>query len=372
LTTTALPLSPGAGTVPGVLARLGAIPPGAGDVVSCYLKLEPRDKSRGKYLIKMKNRVKETVAGLARKPLERAEREGVAADLERLLRYLEEPGRLPQTRGVALFACGRLGLFEVVPLPQVHRSRLVVGDGPATRELVALEQEFGTILVVACDRTGARCFEVTAFGIAELPSVISPASRTEKFHGERQMMRGAVPGSAGEHGHHGRIREEKHRHYARVAEGIFRINAQQPLSGLVVAGIGVDAAALVPHLHTYLHDLLLGVVRLNPKKATPAEVREAALALREERERAWERAHAEAVRDGLGTGWAVKGFEPTLKALTRGQVRTLLADGHDDDPRIDEAVEDALAQRAQVDVLYDERARREVDGLAALLRFRRG
>jgi len=372
LTSTALPVAASAGTVHGVLARLGAIPPGAGDVVSCYLKLEPRDKTRGKYLIKMKNRVKETVAGLARKPLARAEREAVAADLQRLLRYLEEPGRLPQTRGVALFACGRLGVFEVLPLPQVHRSRLVVGDGPATRELVALEQEFGTILVVACDRTGARCFEMTAWGIAEQPSVISPASRTEKFHGERTMMRGAAPGSAGEHGHHGRIREEKHRHYARVAEEIFRINAQKPLSGLVVAGIGVDAAALVPHLHTYLHDLLLGVVRLNPKTATPTEVREAALALREERERAWERAHAEAVRDGLGTGWAVSGVEPTHKALARGQVRTLLADGHDDDPRIDEAVEDALAQRAQVDVLYDERARREVEGLAALLRFRRG
>jgi peptide subunit release factor 1 (eRF1) len=121
-----------------------------------------------------------------------------------------------------------------------------------------------------------------------------------------------------------------------------------------------------------VHDLLLGVVRLNPKAATPAEVREAALALREERERAWEKAHAEVVRDGLGTGWAVNGIEPTLKALSRGQVRTLLADGHDDDARIDEAVEDALAQRAQVDVLYDERARRSVDGLAALLRFRRG
>ncbi len=372
MTTTALPLLPGAGTVHDVLARLSAIPSSSGGVVSCYLKLEPRDKTRGKYLIKMKNRVKETVAGLSRKPLERAAREGVAADLERVLRYLEEPGRLPQTRGVAIFACGRLGLFEVLPLPQVHRSRLVVADSPATRELVALEQEFGTILVVACDRTGARCFEVSTFGIAELPSVISPATRTEKFHGERQMMRGAVPGSAGEHGHHGRIREEKHRHYARVAEEIFRINAQKPLSGLVVAGIGVDAAALVPHLHTYLHDLLLGVVRLNPKAATPAEVREAGLALREERERAWERAHAEAVRDGLGTGWAVNGIEPTLKALARGQVRTLLADGHDDDARIDEAVEDALAQRAQVDVLYDERARRAVDGLAALLRFRRG
>lgn len=367
----ALPFSPGKGTVNEVLDRLGTITPGERQVVSCYLKLEPRDKTRGKYLIKMKNRVKETAQSLAQRALSRNQREEVVADLDRVLRYLEDPGRLPQARGVALFACGPLDLFEVIALPQVQRSRLVVADAPATRELVALEQEFGTILVAACDRTGARFFTVTAFGITELAGITSPASRTEKFHGERQVMRAAVLGSAGEHGHHGRIREEKHRHYARVAEEIFRINAQTPLAGLVVAGVGVDAAALVPHLHTYLHDLLFGVVRLNPKTITPAEVGEAALALREERERAWERAHADAVKDGLGTGWAVNGVEATQKALARGQVRTLLVDGRDEDVRLDDAVEEALAQRAQVDVLYDDRARRGVDGLAALLRFRR-
>ena len=290
-----------------VLARLTALPAGGGLVSSCYLKLEPRDKTRGKYLIKMKNRVRATVDTLARHPLAHADREAVAHDLERILRYLEEPGQLPPARGIAVFACGRIGLFESIPLPQVHRSRLVVADAPATRELVALEQEFGTILVAACDRTGARFFEVTAFSIVELPGMISLASRTDKFHGERQTMRGALVGAAGEHGHHGRIREEKHRHYARVAEQMFRIHSQRPLAGLVVAGIGVDAAALVPHLHTYLHDLLLGVVKLNPKKASPGEVREAALFLRDQRERVWEQTHAEAVREALGTGWAVNG-----------------------------------------------------------------
>lgn len=353
------------------LARLNAVAAGVGPVVSCYLKLEPRDKTRGKYLIKMKNRIKETVAGLTRRPLSRDALDAVAADLGSIQRHLEDPGRLPQSRGVALFACGRAGLFEAVPMPQVYRSRLVVADSAATRELVSLEQEFGTILVAACDRTGARFFDVSAFGIVERPSVTSAASRSGKFHGDRQQMRGGATGSMGEYAFHGRIREEKHRHYARVAEEIFRIHAQQPLTGLVVAGIGVDAAALVPHLHTYLHDLLFGVVRLNPKTATPSEVREAVLALRDEREGAWERAHAEAVRDGLATGWAVNGIEPTKKSLGRGQVRLLLADGHGEDPRIDDAVEEALEQRAQVDVVYDARARRSVDGLAALLRFRR-
>jgi peptide chain release factor subunit 1 len=356
-----------------VLRRLAEIPPGSYRVVSCYLKLEPRDKTRGKYLIKMKNRVKQAVASLARQPLEHAVRETTAADLERVLRFFDEPGRLPPARGIAVFACSALGLFDVLPLPHVHRSRLAVEPTPLVRELAALEQEFGTILVAACDRTGARFFEVTAFDTVEQTGLAAaPASRGGRFHGERQAVHAGMPaGGSGERNYHMRIREEKHRHYARVADHIFQIHTQRPLAGIVVAGVGVDAGALLPHLHTYLHDLVLGVVRLNPKMVSPAEVREAALALRDERERAWERTHAEAVRDGVGSGWAVNGIEASLKALRRGQVRTLLADGQDDDPRLDEAVEEALRQRAQVDVLYDPRARRAVDGLAALLRFRR-
>src|SRR5206468_3940676 len=224
---TALPVSASESAVRAAVERLSRIQPGAYQVVSCYLKLEPRDKTRGKYLIKIKNRIREALA--------------------------------------------------------------------------ALQEEFGTILVAACDRTSARFFEVTAYDVVELASLTAEATRPGKFHGERQAKRGhMLAGGFGEHNYHMRIREERQRHYAQVADRIFQIHTQRALAGLVVAGIGVDAAALLPHLHTYLHDLVLGVVRLNPKRVTAAEVREAALSLREERERAWERAHAEAVGAGVG------------------------------------------------------------------------
>jgi len=353
--------------------RLARVKPGAFLVVSCFLKLEPRDKTRGKYLIKMKNRVRRALEDLDGLGAERGVREQVAGDLNRVLRFFEEPARLPPARGVALFACAKLGLFDVIPLPHVHRSRLAVRPVPLVSELVALEEEFGTVLAVACDRKGARFFEVTAYDVVELPGLTPPAGRTSGFRASKQHRTpgGHPTGGAGERSYHTRIREEKQRLYAAAADQVFRIHSQRPVAGLVVAGVGVDAAALLPHLHTYLHDLVLGVVRLDPKRATPLELREAALTLREERERAWERAHADAVRKGIGSGWAVNGVEPTREALALGQVRTLLADGLAVDERIDDAIEDALAERAQIDVLYDERARRAVDGLAALLRFRR-
>jgi peptide subunit release factor 1 (eRF1) len=357
------------------LRRLTAIQPGTAWVVSCYLKLEPRDRTRGKYLIKMKNRVKEREAALSRQALSREERDSVARSLRDVQDFLEEPGHLPSTRAIALFSSRDLGLFEAIPLPHVHRSRLAVAREPLIRELLVLEEEFGTILAVVYDRTAARFFEVTAYEIVEREGLAAiDASRAGKFHGTSQRQgraRGGAPTSSpGEHNYHQRIRTEKQRLYAQIADRIFQVHRAKPLAGLVLGSVGVDAGAVIPHLHSYVHDLVLGVVKLAPKNSTAADVREAALALREQRERAWERAHADAVKDSVPLGWAVNGTAVTLKALRRGQVRTLLADGHDDDPRIDEAIEEALGQRSQVDVLYDDRARRVVDGLAALLRFR--
>src|SRR5207249_5755693 len=82
-------------------------------------------------------------------------------------------------------------------------------------------------------------FEVTAFDVAELPGLRAEATRPGKFHGQRQAKRGGVlAGGYGEHNYHMRIREEKHRHYANVADRIYQIHTQRPLAGLVVAGIG--------------------------------------------------------------------------------------------------------------------------------------
>src|SRR3979411_803330 len=89
--------------------RLAAIDPGPYWVVTCYLKLEPRDRTRGKYLIKMKNRVKETADALSRQSLGHADREGIAADPQRVLDYLDEPSPLPRTPASGMCASRGLG-----------------------------------------------------------------------------------------------------------------------------------------------------------------------------------------------------------------------------------------------------------------------
>jgi peptide subunit release factor 1 (eRF1) len=374
------------------LQRLTLVQPGPHRVVSCYLKLEPRDRSRGKYLIKLKNRVKSAVQALPRLGLDRAIADEVTRDLERVQQYLRSPGNLPSAQGLAIFACEGVGLFEPVALPVVYRSRLAVDATPLVRELASVEDEFGRLLTVVLDRTSARFFEVTAYNTQELFGLRADSTRGKRFHGDQNG-----PGW-GEHTYNNRIRQEKQRHYEAIARELFNLDRRHPAHGIVLAGTGTDAGAVEPFLHSYLADRLIGTVRLNPKEASPASVHAATLAVREGYERATERAQVHEMLEGIGTGWGVNGVRPTLRALARGQVRSLLVDADAGEPGfrcgdsgrlaltqrecrgegdpipvldvIDDAIEEALRQGVDVNVVYEPEARESIQGLGALLRFR--
>ena len=386
------------------LARLSRVRAGNHRVVSCYLKLEPRDRSRGKYLIKVKNRIKAVSEALDQIELPRGGRERVREDLQRIEDYLRNPENLPRTQAVAIFASRPLDLFESVPLPWVYRSRLVVDRTPLTRELASIEDEFGRLLTVVYDRTSARLFEVTAFDCRELPGVPAIFTRGKRFQGEHSAgPRGGARGQAtwsgtSEHDFHTRIREERHRHLAQIAQHLFTLNQREPYLGIVLAGMGSEAGSLAPFLHSYLADRVIGVVKLNPKGTSIAEVREATLKVRQDWERQTERALMAELGESLGTGWAVNGMAPTLRALSRGQVRTLLVAADAAQPGfrcrdsgrltlterdcreeggaepvldvVDDVIEEALRQRVVVNVIYEEDPQGQIEGIAGLLRFR--
>ena len=281
------------------LQRLAAVDAGRHRVVTCYQKLEPRDRSRGKYLIKLKNRVKEVVQALPRLGLDHAAQQEVTGDLERIQTYLRNPGNLPSTQGVALFACHPIGLFEAIPLPFVYRSRIAVDIGPLVRELASVEDEFGRILTVVLDRTAARFFEVTAYHAVELPGLRADSTRGKRFRGDAD----GSPGW-GEHTYNNRIRAEKQRHLEAITRELFAIDRRRPAHGIVLAGTGSDAGAVEPFLHNYLVERVIGTAKINPKEATPARVHESILAVREAWERDEERNLVREMQEALDIGLA--------------------------------------------------------------------
>jgi peptide subunit release factor 1 (eRF1) len=374
------------------LQRLTTVRSDRHRVVTCYLKLEPRDRSRGKYLIKVKNRVRDAIRALPRLGLQRSVQEAVERDLERVQQHIRNPVNLPSAQGIAIFACEGIGLFEAVPLPVVYRSRLAVDATPLVRELASVEEEFGRLLTVVLDRTSARFFEVTAYDAVELNGLRADSTRGKRFRGDQDG-----PGW-GEHTYNNRIRQEKQRHFEAIARELFAIDRRRPAHGIVIAGTGADAGAVGPFLHNYLVERVIGTAKLNPKEATPALVHAATLAVREAWERESERAAVRQMQEALGTGWAVNGIDPTVRALARGQVRTLLVNADASEPGfrcgdsgrlarterdcrgegepiavldlVDDAIEEALRQRVDVNVIYEPEARDAVMGLGAMMRFR--
>ena len=367
--------------------------PGAFPVVSCYLKLEARDRTRKRYLTKAKNRVKDLEYALPSMGWDKRSQDTIRGDLARMVDYLHDEARLPPAQGVAIFASAPLGLFEVRALPRVHRSRLAVDRTPLVRELAASEAEFGRILTVTLDRSTALIWEVTSGETRMIRKIVSEVTRGMRYHAA-----GARGDSSGEHTFHNRIRDERRRHLEAVARAIFEIDRKAPGHQVVIAAPGNEAAALEPFLHSYVADRLIGYARLAPKDATPAAVHQLTMDVKAEHARSSESRHVEELAEGLGTGWAVNGVRETLNALSQGKIRLLLVRGDAIQPGfrsmktgrlstlardlredgqvthsvdvIDDAIEEALRQRVALDVIYEPETATAVDGLAGLLRFK--
>ena len=64
--------------------------PGADPVVTCYLKLESRDRTRQKYLTKVKNRVKAMEYALPSFGWDKERQEQIRGDLRRIVDYLSD------------------------------------------------------------------------------------------------------------------------------------------------------------------------------------------------------------------------------------------------------------------------------------------
>jgi peptide chain release factor subunit 1 len=364
-----------------LLERLLAIQPGRHRVVSCYLRLGPDERAHGHYLTTLKNRIRAV------------QDEAASADLSRVLAYVASARTLPPSQGLALFACEALDLFEAVPLPRVHRTRVVVDDTPRVVELMSVRQELGTLLVAVFDRSHARFFLAGLGSATELDCLTEPSHRGGVFRPDRSD----APGW-GERDYHQRLREERHRHYAAIADHLRHLMLARPIRGIVLAGPHKEVAALTRFLPRDLASRVLGSAALNPTAASTAEVRTAALAVAGEHERAAELALVSSLAESIGSGWAVEGAHEVLRALARGQVRTLVVRAdfemagfrcattgrlalsrgecrNEGAPApvqdvVDEAVEDALRQSADVIVVHDRSSADSIDGLVALLRFR--
>ena len=398
------------------LEKLANFRPEGALVTSLYLHLRPEERQDNKYLRIYKDMVKEKKAELGRRELSKEALESLERDFEVIGEFLSEPKNLEGCRGIAVFSCSKEGLFEVVKLPYVYRSRLMVAPDPLIREIAAIDEEFGRVGVLLVDRKHIRYFLMDIETITESVDFLEPlATRAHRFHSGGSALKGAegtfqlkmpsrgaapnmVQHSYGEWRFHMRIQEEWHRVLKLAADAAFEDWKANKFDKLVVGGfIEEGLREIENHLHAYLKERLVGYIEVNPAEAKPHEVRDKVLNLLWEKDREQERELISELDELIGKGLAVNGTSRVLEMLSIGNVRTVLIPEDFEKPGylcpethlvflkpecplegeeplevediVDEVIEEALEQKASVEVIVDKELQKKVDGLAAFLRF---
>jgi peptide chain release factor subunit 1 len=378
-------------------------------ITSLYLKLGPAERENFKYRIILKNLIKEQRDALAKSDLNKESVESVDSDFKRMLDHIEINSNITACRGVAIFSCAGAGLFDVFKLPLVYRSRLVVDRSPLTRQLFRISDEFGDIAVALIDRKKARLFRISLNKAEEILGYFYPEYvRTTKFQAQegkfRQRVSPAVGGGKvaqgyGEYSFQRMIENEMHQHFKNVSDKLFNYYKDDKFEWLIIGGPEQLRTDFSNHLHTYLRERELGEITVDVDSVKPDALVEEALDCLEAKRLENQKRLIEEFEEKLGSRFAFNGLDPTLRALMRGQVRILLvSDGFNREgykcpdsgflileereglcPEgvkpvrvidvVDEAIEEALAQKAEVEIVVDQELKEKIQGVGAILRY---
>ena len=397
-----------------VLERLSTLKSTA--VVSLYLKLDPEVRQDRKYLIIYKDMVKRKKEELKKRGTEEKLIKSVDESFKRIEEFLSEPDNLKNCRGIGIFSSYEEGIFEYIKLPYVYRNRLLIGDHPMIREIAAIDEELGRVGILLVDRKHARFFRMDINGIEEIVNFLEPLStRSHKFHSGGSALKGAegtfkmqmpsrvagpnlIQHSFGEWRFHMRIKNEWQGLLKLSADAIFEDWKESKFDKLIVGGIDAGKVREIEnHLHPYLRERLIGYIEANPSTATPNEIREKAINLLIEKDREEEKDLIKELQELEGKGLAVNGTSRVLEMLSMGNVRTVLIpedfekEGYicsetkvitlkPECPSeekalyssdiVEEVIEEALSQKAVVEVIETPELQKKVDGMAAFLRFK--
>ncbi len=339
------------------LRRLANTRPAEGKVLSLFLNLDPREfataPARSTEIRSMLDRATRQVRD--DESLTHDERVALRADLERLQAELGRGLDAKGAHGVAVFASGPAGLFEVLKLDEPVEHDPVIADTPFIEPLTAIGAPERWCVVLVNRRT-ARLLCGPGGQLEEIALV------EDDVHGQHDQ------GGWSQANYQRSVDKEVLDHLRRTAAVTFATLKSALPAGILVGAPQELANDFEGELHPYLRERLAGRVDIDVEHSSVEDVRRAAAphierAIRAKQDAALARLAEEF---GAGTGRAASGLDDVLAALEQQRVETLLLDAGFD---AEDAIERALAQSAEVHVLRDRPELASHGHVAAILRF---
>ncbi len=248
---------------------------------------------------------------------EKGGKDGCArADLERvsaLVEALHGNGG----RAKAIFACAGQNFWREFDLPpHLPRTQVILNRRFHLKPLASLLRESRKTLVILADRTKARVFKLSNGGINEEMDFFNELSR----HGKSDGWAGYDAGHAER-----RVLNETAQHFKLIADYLKERYEREGFDHLLIGCHDEQWPEIEPHLHANSRQRLIGHFRIDPKTATPEQVKETALQHisqheNDEKQRLISDVTGEAHRNGNGA----VGLRRVLRSLEAGEVQTLL------------------------------------------------
>src|SRR5215204_5406549 len=326
----------------GRLRRLAELRPERGLVLSVFFNLDPSEFATP---AARATEVNSVVTAAAHKVdeydgLEHDERQALRADVERVREVLRDSAIATNgTHGLAVFACGPVGLLEVVRLPHPIESRAIVDDHPCVEPLVrgGSDERWCVLLV---NRKTARIFLGEATGLQEIDHI---EGDTHRQHDQGGWSQARFQRS---------VEQEKLNHLGEALDTLFARFKRRPFDHLVVGAPDELVGEVEQRLHAYLRDKLAGRLHLDVENSSPEEVKSAAAEVVDQHVSDVEREALDRLKQGIGRGdRGASGPAAVMEALEQARVEILLLAEDFDAPELDEAVEKAITQSARILVI---------------------
>jgi peptide chain release factor subunit 1 len=212
--------------------------------------------------------------------------------------------------------------------------------------------------VLLVNRRTARIFAGTAEELEEADRIEDDVHRQHDQGGwsQARFQRG--------------IEKEKLDHLAHTLATLFDRFKRQPFEHLVVGAPEELVAEVEERLHPYLRSRLAGRLGVDVENSSVAEVRAAAAEVVDRHAAAVEREALDRMHQGIGRGdRGVSGPEAVMDALRQARVAILLLAQDFDAPELDDALDLAIRQSAQVIVVGHHDDLVMHGGIGAVLRF---
>lgn len=254
-----------------------------------------------------------------RRALRAADDPGVRADLERVQRKAEAILAEGGPPAVAIFACGSVDLFRVVELDVPVEDELVVGDGPALRQLARLSEDYEKALLVLVNAENARIYELTLGRLHDERAVPG-----EKINKKRSDAKSDFWSDLHYQRH---VQEHIDRHLREVAMRAVHLVDEIHPHMVLVGGTQPTVDRFMHELPPRVRTKVTDVVALAPDSPLADVVDAAMKALEEEARKSEIDGVKETVGLALADGPAALGIDEVIAAARQGKLMTVYLSG---------------------------------------------